>query len=144
MIFSEGAKKMRRSTKLAILTALTAGVNFCSQAEAYDADRLDFGGRQFIDFAFFNTGEKVEGLTEKSGSGYVLPLLLRDATKTASSYWSEMLGPRSGFTSPWQIVVVTQDNHQNAYAGTISVKNGEAQQRKSGAKDGIKLVKIIF
>ena len=117
---------MRRAKKLAILAALTAGVNFCSQAEAYDADSLYFGDRQFIDFAFLNTGEKIENLTEKSGSGYALPLLLRDATKTASSYWSEMLAPRSGFTSPWQIVVVTQDNHQNAYAGTISVKNGEA------------------
>lgn len=117
---------MRRATKLAILAALAAGVNFCSQAEAYDADSLYFGGRQFIDFAFLNTGEKIENLTEKSGSGYILPLLLRDATKTATSYWSEILGPRSGFTSPWQIVVATQDNHQNASAGTVSIKNGEA------------------
>ena len=114
---------MRRATKLAILAALATGVNFCSQAEAYDADSLYFGGRQFIDFAFLNTGEKIKDLTEKSGSGYALPLLLRDATKTAASYWSEMLGPRSGFTSPWQIVVVTQDNYQNASAGTVSVKN---------------------
>ena len=84
---------MRRATKLAILAALATGVNFCSQAEAYDADSLYFGGRQFIDFAFLNTGEKIENLTEKSGSGYILPLLLRDATKTAASYWSEMLAP---------------------------------------------------
>ncbi|MBR3459124.1 MAG: hypothetical protein IKH16_13380 [Selenomonadaceae bacterium] len=115
---------MRKSKKLAILLALTAGVHFGSHVEAYDSDRVDFGGRQFIDFAFFNTGEKLLSVTGDSGSGYALPMILRDATKSATTYWSEMLGPRSRFTSPWQITVVTEDNLQNAYAGTTSVKDG--------------------
>ena len=91
---------MRKSQKLAILAALTAGLNFCGHVEAYDSDSVDFGGRQFIDFAFLNTGEKISNITDDSGSGYALPLSLRDAIKSATTYWSEMLGPRSGFTSP--------------------------------------------
>ncbi|SFT39534.1 Uncharacterized conserved protein, contains a C-terminal beta-barrel porin domain [Selenomonas sp. GACV-9] len=115
---------MRKSQKLAILAALTAGLNFCGHVEAYDSDSVDFGGRQFIDFAFLNTGEKISNITDDSGSGYALPLSLRDAIKSATTYWSEMLGPRSGFTSPWQIIVVTQDNYQNANAITASIKDG--------------------
>ncbi|WP_029541619.1 autotransporter outer membrane beta-barrel domain-containing protein [Selenomonas sp. AB3002] len=115
---------MRKSKKLAIMAAMTAGVAFGSPVEAFEPDSVDFGGRQFIDFAFLNTGEKISTITDDSGSGYALPLSLRDATKSATSYWSEMLGPRSRFTSPWQIIVVTQDNYQNANAITASIKDG--------------------
>ena len=112
---------MRRSKKLAILAAVAMGVQFGSHVEAHDADRVDFNGRKFIDLSFFNTGETLQG----KESGYILPTVLRAAIKSAATYWSEMLGPRSKFTSPWQMVIVTQDNHQNAYGSTLSVKDGK-------------------
>ena len=108
---------MRRSQKLALLAALAAGANFSGQAEAYDADRVDCNGRQFIDFAFFHEGEYK--------SQYTLSADLRDATKAATYYWSEMLGPRSGFSSPWPIAVITEKNVQNAYAETFSISDGK-------------------
>ena len=49
---------MRRSKKLAILAALATGIHFSGHAEAYDAGGVDYNGRQFIDFAFFNEGEQ--------------------------------------------------------------------------------------
>ena len=51
MIFSEGAKGMRQSKKLAILAAVAMGVQFGSHVEAHDADRVDFNGRKFIDLS---------------------------------------------------------------------------------------------
>ena len=107
---------MRRSKKLAILAALATGIHFSGHAEAYDAGGVDYNGRQFIDFAFFNEGEQ---------SQYTLSADLREATKSATAYWAEMLGPRSGFSSPWQIAVLTEKNFQNASAFTASFKDGQ-------------------
>ena len=109
---------MRTSQKLAILAALTAGVNFVGQAEAYESDIVDYNGRQMIDFAFFNEGEYK--------SQYTLSADLKTGIKSAASYWSEMLGPRSGFSSPWPISVYAERNVQNAYAEAVSVKDGKS------------------
>ncbi len=108
---------MRRSKRLAVLAALAAGMNFSGHAEAYDADRVDYDGQQFIDFAFFDEGEYT--------SQYTLSDDLKDATKSATTYWSEMLGPRSEFSSPWPVAVSTKKNYQNAAAGTISFQDGQ-------------------
>lgn len=105
---------MKKSQKLAILAALVMGVNFYSHASASDTDYVYFNGQKFIEFEFFNEGE--------FGSQYTLSELLREGTKSATSYWSGILAPRSKFSSPWQIFVKTQKNFQNAGAITYSLK----------------------
>ena len=105
---------MKRSQKLAIGAALVMGVNFYSHVSASDTDYVYFNGQKFIEFEFFNEGE--------FGSEYTLSELLREGTKSATSYWSGILGPRSKFSSPWQIFVKTQANFQNAGALTYSLK----------------------
>ena len=105
---------MKRSQKLAIGAALVMGVTFNSHVSASDTDYVYFNGQKFIAFEFFNEGE--------FGSQYTLSELLREGTKSATSYWSGILAPRSKFSSPWQIFVKTQANFQNAGALTYSLK----------------------
>lgn len=88
---------MKRSKKLAILAALTMGVQFGSHASASDTDYAYYNGVKFAEFEYFNEGE--------FASEYTLSDFLRNATKSATSYWSEMLGPRSKAPSAWQIIV---------------------------------------
>ena len=105
---------MKRSQKLAIGAALVMGVTFNSHVSASDTDYVYFNGQKFIAFEFFNEGE--------FGSQYTLSELLREGTKSATSYWSGILAPRSKFSSPWQIFVKTEKNLQNAGALTYSIK----------------------
>ena len=87
---------MKRSKKLAILAALTMGVQFGSHASASDTDYAYYNGVKFAEFEYFNEGE--------FASEYTLSDFLRNATKSATSYWSEMLGHRSKAPSAWVIV----------------------------------------
>ena len=103
---------MRRSKKLAILTALTMGVQFSSHASASDTDYVYYNGKKFVEFEYFNEGE--------FASEYTLSDFLRNATKTSTSYWSEMLAPRSKHSSAWQIFVYNRKNFANAGAATFS------------------------
>jgi len=105
---------MKRPQKLAIGAALVMAVNVNSHVSASDTDYVYFNGQKFIAFEFFNAGE--------FGSEYTLSELLREGTKSATSYWSGILGPRSKFSFPWQIFVKTQANFQNAGALTYSLK----------------------
>ena len=83
---------MRKSQKMAILAALVMGVNVNSHVSASDTDYVYVNGQKFIEFVFFNEGE--------FGSEYTLSDLLRKGTKSATSYWSGILAPRSKFSSP--------------------------------------------
>ena len=103
---------MRQSKKLAILAALTMGVQFSSHALASDTDYAYYNGKKFIEFEYFNEGE--------FASEYTLSDFLRNAAKSSTSYWSEMLGPRSKSSSAWQIFVYNSKNYPNAGAGTFS------------------------
>ena len=105
---------MKRPQKLAIGAALVMAVNVNIHVSASDTDYVYFNGQKFIEFEFLNEGE--------FGSQYTLSELLREGTKSATSYWSGILGPQLKFSSPWQIFVKTQANFQNAGALTYSLK----------------------
>ena len=108
--------KVSKRKSAAILVAALS-LTFCSQVLASDTDFAYYNGEKFIEFEFFNEGEFV--------SQYTLADALRNATKSATSYWSGILGARSNYSSPWQIMVLTKANFQNASAGTASFLNGE-------------------
>ena len=103
---------MRQSKRLAILAALTMGVQFSSHALASDTDYAYYNGKKFIEFEYFNEGE--------FASEYTMSDFLKNAAKSSTSYWSEMLGPRSKSSSAWQIFVYNSKNYPNAGAGTFS------------------------
>ena len=88
---------MKRSQKLAIGAALVMVVTFNSHVSASDTDYIYFNGQKFIAFEFFNEGE--------FGSQYTLSELLREGTKSATSYWSGILAPRSNFLPPGRFLL---------------------------------------
>lgn len=102
---------MKLSKKAAILAAAMS-LNFTNQVSEAGSDRIDYNGKQFIDFEFFDEGEFT--------SQYTLDQKLKNALKTATDYWVGILAPRSKFSSPWQIPITTQANYKNAMAGTLS------------------------
>ncbi len=89
----------------------------CSQVFASDTDYVYYNGKKFIEFEFLNEGE--------FASQYNLSDVLRNAVKSATSYWSEMLGARAKNQSAWQILVFNEKNLQNASAGTASYTDKE-------------------
>ena len=93
----EEAITMRKSQKMAILAALVMGVNVNSHVSASDTDYVYFNDQKFIEFEFFNEGE--------FGSEYTLSDLLREGTKSATSYWSGILAPRSNSLPPGRFLL---------------------------------------
>ena len=106
---------LSKKKKFAILAAAIS-LNF-SQVSASDTEYLYYNGEKFVNFEFFNEGE--------FASQYTLSNALKNATKSATSYWTNILAPRSQFSSAWQILVITESNFQNASATTNSFFNQE-------------------
>ena len=110
-------KKILNKKKTAAILAAALSFTSCSQVLASDTDFAYYNGKKFIEFEFFNEDEYI--------SQYTLADTLRNATKSATSYWSGIFGARSNYSSPWQIIVVTKANYQNAGAGTASFLDRE-------------------
>lgn len=107
---------MKFSKKAAILAAALS-FNFSSQVSASTPDYIYYNGEKFIELEFFDTGE--------FNSEYTLADAIKNATKTATSYWAQILAPRAKNNIPWLIAVVAPANFSNASATTLSTLNSK-------------------
>ncbi len=125
-------KKLRKHSKRykRLLTTMVLSALMMSQgAVGYTKDYLYYGNKPFAEMQFLGTdagvGRMANGKYLFDPAGYELSATLKDATKSATSYWIDILGSRAKNNQPWQIFVTTQKNEQNAYATTLTFSQEE-------------------
>ncbi len=115
-------KNLTRRQKNFLTLAAAIGFAFpACQVAASQTEYVCHDGKEMIQMEFFDEGEFT--------SEYTLDSSLIDATKSATAYWTGILGPRSKFSSAWQILVSTQKNFQNAFASSYAFKDKEESGR---------------
>ncbi len=115
-------KNLTNRQKKFLTFALACG--FIVPANYSSASQTEYvyhDGKEMIQMEFFGEGE--------FSSEYTLDSALIDATKSSTAYWTNILGPRSGYSSAWQILVTAKKNFQNAAAASYSFVDNKSTER---------------
>jgi len=128
-------KKLRKHSKRykRLLTTMVLSALMMSQgAVGYTKDYLYYGNKPIAEMQFLGTdagvGRMANGEYLLKPAEYELSATLMDATKSATSYWIDILGSRAKNSQPWQIFVTTLNNNQNASAGTLTFSQEEGNE----------------
>ena len=115
------SKRMARVLTTAVMAWLTASP---FSASAYDTQYIYQDGRPLVEMNFLHQNEGLGNAPDYliNPGLYNLPTNLVDATISATSYWTGILGPRAKNPVPWQVFVTTEDD-QNAGAMTYSLSS---------------------
>ena len=128
-------KKLRKKSKRykRFITAMVLSALMMSPGEVgYTQEYLYYDGKPIAEMQFVGTDAGVvymgngEYLLEPAE--YDLSATIMDATKSATSYWIDILGSRAKNSQPWQIFVTTKKNYQNANAGTETFSREDGQE----------------
>ena len=122
------SKRYKRFLASMVLAALMSSQG----AVGYTKDYLYYGNKPIAEMQFLDKGARLDiminGKYMFDPAEYQLSATLMDATKSATSYWIDILGSRAKNSQPWQIFVTTRKNDQNAHAGTLTFSQEEGKK----------------
>ena len=119
-------RKSLKHNRLLTAAVMAALLSMSAHGYAMNTEYVDFNGRRIAEVNFLSEGEDL-GDVDDARAGYNLHSTLKEAVKTGTEYWTDMIGTKAKNGQPWQIYVAGKPNVQNANAVTrsLNVENGK-------------------
>ena len=110
-------RKQKKQLTAAVLAALLAMPAY-GHAFVKAPEYVYYNGKPMVEIQELTKGEELGRFVNKAE--YTLDPSLIEPVKSATAYWTGLLGPKAKNEQPWQVFVTTQEGVQNAYAKTSS------------------------